>query len=308
MPARSGTWTSDERHHPAPSVRHRRRGPRRRRTRRDHRHRDPGGDGELLPRLRDVGHHQPRPARRARRAQAGASSDPLVDVRPGFPARPGPCEVRPGHRRRDGPLPPPRRQRDLRRTGAHGPTLLAAPPVDRLPRELRLTGGSARRGALHRVQAPSPRDADARRHRREHRRLHRQLLRRLHRTGRAAGPFPQPAGQRQPGHRGGHGHQHPAPQPQRGLRRGHPPAAPPRCVGRRSDGVRQGSRFPDRGADPRPRRHRVGLSHGSGFGEDAGRHRAAGTGTTPGHRGHRPALPGLGRRRGPQDLRARQRP
>ena len=29
----------------------------------------------------------------------------------------------------------------------------------------------------------------------------------------AALPLPQPAGERQPGHRGGHGHQHPAPQP-----------------------------------------------------------------------------------------------
>ena len=35
------------------------------------------------------------------------------------------------------------------------------------------------------------------------------------------GPLPEPAGQRQPGHRGGHGHQHPAAQPGRGHRRHH---------------------------------------------------------------------------------------
>ena len=35
----------------------------------------------------------------------------------------------------------------------------------------------------------------------------------------AAGPLPEPAGQRQPGHRGRHGHEHPAPQPGRGHRR-----------------------------------------------------------------------------------------
>ena len=33
-------------------------------------------------------------------------------------------------------------------------------------------------------------------------------------TQRPALPLPEPAGQRQPGHRGRHGHQHPAPQPE----------------------------------------------------------------------------------------------
>ena len=35
----------------------------------------------------------------------------------------------------------------------------------------------------------------------------------------AAGALPEPAGQRQPGHRRRHGHQHPAAQPRRGHRR-----------------------------------------------------------------------------------------
>ena len=43
--------------------------------------RDPGGDGTLLPRLRDVGHHRAGAARRARRPEAGAPPDPLRDVR-----------------------------------------------------------------------------------------------------------------------------------------------------------------------------------------------------------------------------------
>jgi DNA gyrase subunit A len=45
----------------------------------------------------------------------------------------------------------------------------------------------------------------------------RQLRRHHRRAGRAAGALPEPAGQRQPGHRGRHGHQHPAAQPRRGL-------------------------------------------------------------------------------------------
>ena len=45
------------------------------------------------------------------------------------------------------------------------------------------------------------RHADARRHRRGHRRLHRQLLGRGRGARRPAGPLPEPAGQRQPGHR-----------------------------------------------------------------------------------------------------------
>ena len=62
-------------------------------------------------------------------------------------------------------------------------------------------------------------------------------LRRHHRgADRPAGPLPEPAGQRVPGHRGGHGHQHPAPQPGRGHRRHHPPARAPRGHPRRPDG------------------------------------------------------------------------
>ena len=41
----------------------------------------------------------------------------------------------------------------------------------------------------------------------------------------APGAVPEPARQRQPGHRGRHGHQHPAAQPRRGHRRHRPPAS-----------------------------------------------------------------------------------
>ena len=44
----------------------------------------------------------------------------------------------------------------------------------------------------------------------------------------AAGPVPEPARQRQPGHRRRHGDEHPAPQPRRGHRRHDPPHRPPR--------------------------------------------------------------------------------
>ena len=50
-------------------------------------------------------------------------------------------------------VPPARRQRDLRRARAHGPALLAAPPADRRPRQLRLARLRPGRRALHRVPA-----------------------------------------------------------------------------------------------------------------------------------------------------------
>ena len=116
--------------------------------------------------------------------------------------------------------------RHLRRPGAHGPALQPAPPAGPPPGQLRLARRSAGRRPLHRVPPHPHRHADAGRHRRGHRRLRRQLLGRGRRAPRPAGALPQPAGQRQPGHRGGHGHQHPAPQPGRGDRRHRPPARP----------------------------------------------------------------------------------
>ena len=114
-------------------------------------HRDPRGDGAVVPRLLHVGHHAAGAARRARRAQAGASPDPVGHVRPRRPSRPQPHEVRPRHRRRDGQVPPARRRRDLRRARAHGAGLLAAPPADRRPRQLRLARLRSGREPLHRV-------------------------------------------------------------------------------------------------------------------------------------------------------------
>ena len=130
-----------------------------RRRPRPHRHRadrDPGGDGALLPRLRDVGHHGAGAARRPRRPQAGAPPDPLGHGRPRRPPRPLAHEVRPRHRRRDGQVPPPRRGRDLRRPRAHGPGLLAAPPAGRRPRQLRRrpTSGRPRRATPSAGSAP----------------------------------------------------------------------------------------------------------------------------------------------------------
>ena len=47
----------------------------------DRAHRDPRGDGALVPRVLHVGHRVAGPARRPRRPQAGAPPDPLLDVR-----------------------------------------------------------------------------------------------------------------------------------------------------------------------------------------------------------------------------------
>ena len=122
-------------------------------------------------------------------------------------------QVRSCHRRHHGAVPPPWRQRHLRRTRAHGAALLAASPADRLPRQLRQPRLRARCRPLHRVSSEPVGDAVARRHRRGHRR-HGSQLRRLDRTAdRATGELPEPARQRQPGHRCRHGDQHPAAQP-----------------------------------------------------------------------------------------------
>ena len=56
----------------------------------DRAHRDPGGDGALLPRLRHVGHHRAGAARRPRRPEAGAPPDPVGHARHRRPPRPQP--------------------------------------------------------------------------------------------------------------------------------------------------------------------------------------------------------------------------
>ena len=109
-------------------------------------------------------------ARRARRPQAGAPSHHLGHGRARLPPRSTVREVGARQRRHDGQVPPARRRRDLRRAGAHGPALLAAPSADRLPRQLRLTRLRSGRVALHRVPSAPAGDAAARRHRRRDRR------------------------------------------------------------------------------------------------------------------------------------------
>ena len=75
-------------------------------------------------------------------------------------------------RRRDGQIPSARRQRDLRRAGAHGAGFLHAPAADRRAGQFRLgRRRSAGGDALHRVPARQARDGAARRHRQGHRRL-----------------------------------------------------------------------------------------------------------------------------------------
>ena len=100
-------------------------------------------------------------------------------------------------------------------------------------------------------------------------------------AGRPAGAVPEPARQRQPGHRRRHGHEHPAAQPRRGHRRHDPPDRPPRRHARRPDAVRQGPGLPDRRQHPRPGRdhrrlpHRPRQREDAGHGDDRGEQAAA---------------------------------
>ena len=90
------------------------------------------------------------------------------------------------------------------------------------------------------------------------------------RARRPPGPLPEPARQRQPGHRGRHGHEHPAPQPGRGHRRHRPPHRQPRGDPRRPDAVRAGPRLPHRRADHGPPGDHRRLPHRQGLDPPAG--------------------------------------
>ena len=117
--------------------------------------------GEPLSQLRPVGHHRSRPARRARRPQAGAAAHPVHDVpRPALDLRRPAGQVRQDRRRRDRQLPPARRRRRLRRPGPPGPALGDARAAGPRPGQLRLRRWRhAGRQALHRGQADRRRRA-----------------------------------------------------------------------------------------------------------------------------------------------------
>ena len=212
----------------------------------------------------------PRPARRPRRPQAGAPPDPLGHGAAGLPARPPDHEVRPRHRRRDGQVPPARRQ-----ARSTTPSCAWASPSPCATRSSTPTATSARPTSARRPRA-TPSAACAR--------SPCSMLADIDENTvdfsdnysgergarRAAGPLPQPAGQRQPGHRGRHGHQHPAPQPGRGHRRHHPPDRPPRGHARRPDAVRQGPRLPDRRPHHGPGRDHGRLPHRPGLASRCG--------------------------------------
>ena len=195
-------------------------GPGRLRPHRAGRH--PERDAAQLHRLRDVGDRRPRAARRSRRPEARPPQDPVRHVRLGLPAGSQLRQVRPRRRRRDGQLPPARRQRAVRRAGAHGAALVAALPDDRPAGQLRVA--RQRPGCclpLHRMSPAEPRDGDAARHRQGNRRLRPELRGQHRRAGHPPCPDSEPAGQRFRRHRGRHGHPHPAAQPARGRGRRH---------------------------------------------------------------------------------------
>ena len=130
-----------------------------------------------VPRVRDECDRVARAPRRARRHEAGAPPHLVGDARREPPPRPRVREVRARGRRRDGQLPPARRQRDLRSTRAVGAVVLAHRATDRQARQLRFAVRPAGRGSLHRVPAVAARDGDARGYRRRHRRRRAELRR-----------------------------------------------------------------------------------------------------------------------------------
>ena len=178
------------------------------------------GDAAVVPRLRDERDRRPRPARCARRPEAGASARAVRDARAEQRLEPALQEERAHRRRRDRQVPPARRHRGVRHHRAHGAGLSPAPHAGRRPGQLRLGRRRQRRGdALHRDPPGEDRARDAGRHRQGHGRLRPQLRRLGEGAAGAAGARAEPAGQRLGRHRGGHGHQHPAAQPERGGRR-----------------------------------------------------------------------------------------
>ena len=218
----------------------------------DRAHRDPRGDGALVPRVLHVGHRVAGAARRPRRPQARAPPDPVLDVRA--------TGCAPTVRT---PSAPRSWARSWGTFHPHGDTAIydalarmvqdfsLAPPAHRRARQLRRP--RARRTAPAAMRYTECRLAP----------LAMEMLAGIdeetvdfvpnydgsHRGARrAAGALPEPARQRLPGHRRGHGHQHPAPQPGRGHRRRHPRAREPRGHARRPHAVREGPGLPDRGA------------------------------------------------------------
>ena len=205
-----------------------------------------GGDRALLPRLRDVGHRRPSPARRARRPEAGAPPDPVAmheqGLRPDRPYRKSANVV--------GDV--------MGKYHPHGDAAiydalvrmaqdfsLRYPLIDPHGNFGSLDGDPAGASRYTEARLGAARDGDAPRHRRRDRRLRAELRRLRARSRSCSPPVPEPARERRRRHRGRHGHEHPAAQPRRGDRRGGPPDRRARGHAGRPDEVRQGPRLPD---------------------------------------------------------------
>ncbi len=142
-------------------------------------------------------------------------------------------------------------------------------------------------------------------HRRRHRRHRAQLRRVAFATGRDALTFPEPAGERIAGDRGGDGHQHPAAQPGRGVQRRDQVDRQARVDARRPDADREGPRLPDRRVHHGRRRHQGRVPHRSRNDPRARPPRdRIGPAWRPGDRAHRGAVPNECRRHRGQARRA----
>ena len=160
--------------------------------------------------------------------------------------------MRPCGRSGDGCAASARRQRHLRRPGAHGAAVGDAVAPGRRSRQFRVARCGTGRDALHRVPDGPSRGGDDRGSGRGRRRFQAELRRQGHRTrGVASGPA-EPLGQRRLRDRGGNGHQHrPAQPPGGGLRAEGAPEGPGGLPGG-ADAAPARTRFPQRGEDNRP--------------------------------------------------------
>ena len=163
----------------------------------------------------------PRPARRARRPEAGPSPHPVRHERVRLHAEPSAYEVGPYRRRRYRQVPPARRLRRIRHHGALGPAVLHARAADRRPWQLRLHrrrlgGGNALHRGASGQGAPWSCCATSTRKRSTSSPTTTKAWKSPRSCPRA---FPNLLVNGSDGHRRRHGHQHPAAQPGRDHRR-----------------------------------------------------------------------------------------
>ncbi len=227
------------------------------------------GDAAVVHQLRDERHPQPGDPRHSRWAQAGAASHPVRDAGTGRRPREASPQVRARGGRGDGQIPPPRRARDLRHHGQHGPAVLLPLPARGRAGQLRLDRRRSGGGdALHRGEAVARRHGVPRGARREDGRLGPELRRVARRADLPPGASAEPPDERGVGHIGRNDDADPSPPPRGVDRRRHRPDGRSCALGEGSHDVHPRAGFPDRRGHHGSERDRGDVPHG--FGKDDG--------------------------------------